>query len=289
MGEADDAETARVIAAKQAAVAAAARRTTAAGPPLRYDPAALRAYWSGRTGELARRWTSFAGVATPWIGAVAAAAARGTLGDDAVLAGLTRSAVAGMGTLGPTFVKLGQMLAVRPDVLPPACLAELSSLQDGVAPFPPAVARATVCEALGIASLDEVFAEWEEAPVAAASLAQVHRARLAGSGELVAVKVQRPSALETVSKDLYVLQRASGVFQAAVRRFTNQTTDYRALLDAWAAGFYNELDFLAEAAAQTAARRELTGRWGGGCTCRACTAGSPRGGCSSASGCGASS
>lgn len=263
--EVDDAATARVIAAKQAAVAAAARRTAAAaGPPLRYDPAALRAYWSGRTGELARRWTAFAGVATPWIGAVAAAAARGTLDDDAVLAGLTRSAATGMGTLGPTFVKLGQMLAVRPDVLPPACLAELSSLQDGVAPFSADVARRTVCEELGIRSLDEVFAEWGEVPVAAASLAQVHRARLVGSGELVAVKVQRPSALETVSKDLYVLQRASGFVQSAVRRFTNQTTDYGALLDAWAGGFYNELDFLAEAAAQTRARQELVGRWGGG-------------------------
>ncbi|GAB0496948.1 hypothetical protein MMPV_008269 [Pyropia vietnamensis] len=263
-GASNDAATARVIAAKQAAVAAAARRSTATGPPLRYDPTALRAYWSGRTGELARRWTAFAGVATPWIGAVAAAAARGTLGDDAVLAGLTRSAATGMGTLGPTFVKLGQMLAVRPDVLPPACLAELSSLQDNVAPFSGDVARRTVCEELGIRSLNEVFTDWEEVPIAAASLAQVHRARLVGSGELVAVKVQRPSALETVSKDLYVLQRASGVFQAAVRRFTNQTTDYGALLDAWAGGFYNELDFLSEAAAQTRARQELVGRWGGG-------------------------
>eukprot|EP00168_Porphyra_purpurea_P010080 TRINITY_DN2480_c0_g1_i7.p4 TRINITY_DN2480_c0_g1~~TRINITY_DN2480_c0_g1_i7.p4 ORF type:complete len:156 (-),score=40.92 TRINITY_DN2480_c0_g1_i7:1043-1510(-) len=79
----------------------------------------------------------------------------------------------GVAALGLTFVKLGHLLALRPNVLPPACFAELSPLQDDVAPFPADVARRTVCEELGVASLDEVFVELEEAPVAALSLAQV--------------------------------------------------------------------------------------------------------------------
>ena len=68
------------------------------------------------------------------------------------------------------------------------------------------------------------------------------------TGEVVAVKVQRPSVLETVSKDLYVLRRAAEVYQGLIERFApQQRTDYVALLNEWAVGFYTELDFLNEA------------------------------------------
>ena len=82
----------------------------------------------------------------------------------------------------------------------------------------------------------------------ALSLTQVYRAVLKDTGEVVAVKVQRPSVLETVSKDLYVLRRAAEVYQGLIERFApQQRTDYVALLNEWAVGFYTELDFLNEA------------------------------------------
>lgn len=87
----------------------------------------------------------------------------------------------------------------RPDVLPPAVMRELTRLQDRIDTFPTADARAVVEQELG-RPLDEVFSEWSDEPVGSASLAQVYRARLRSTGEEVAVKVQRPDALSTISK-----------------------------------------------------------------------------------------
>merc|ERR1719261_797764 len=97
--------------------------------------------------------------------------------------------------------------------------------------------------------LNDVFEEFDEDPAAAASLAQVYRATLKSTGEVVAVKVQRPGVQSLVSKDLYVLRRAAEVYQGLVTRFApQQRTDYTALLNEWAVGFYTELDFKNEAA-----------------------------------------
>lgn len=76
---------------------------------------------------------------------------------------------------------------------------------------------------------------------------QVYRARIRATGEEVAVKVQRPSALSTISKDLYVLRRGVKVYENLVKRFTAQTTDYQALLSTFAEGLYTEMDFRNEA------------------------------------------
>lgn len=75
---------------------------------------------------------------------------------------------------------------------------------------------------------------------------QVYKAKLRSTGETVAVKVQRPQALETISRDLYVMQRAAVIYQGVVDRWTAQRTNYSELLDTWATGFYQELDFLNE-------------------------------------------
>ena len=144
--------------------------------------------------------------------------------------------------LGPTYIKAGQMMSVRPDVLPQAALDELAILQDAVKPFETASRSHDRARAGG--PLGEFFDEISEQPVAAASLAQVYRARLAGTDTYVAVKVQRPQILSTVSKDLYVLRRAAEVYQGLIERFApQQRTDYVALLNEWAVGFYTELDF----------------------------------------------
>ena len=154
---------------------------------------------------------------------------------------LAREAREIMEALGPTYVKLGQVLSVRPDILPPAALKELTILQDSVKKFPTSVALEVIEAELG-GPVENFFVDMTPEPVAAASLAQVYRATIApgheGAGTEVAVKVQRPDVLELVSKDLYVLRRAAEVYQGLVDRFApQQRTNWVALLNEWAVGF----------------------------------------------------
>lgn len=109
-----------------------------------------------------------------------------------------------MSDLGATFIKLGQVLSTRPDLLPPEIVDELKRLQDRLPPFQLAEARAIVEADLG-GKLEEHFPEFDAAPVAAASVAQVHRARLADGTE-VAVKVLRPDVREKVARDAVILR-----------------------------------------------------------------------------------
>ncbi len=105
--------------------------------------------------------------------------------------------------LGPTFIKLGQVLSTRPDLLPSAYIAELSKLQDTVPPVPWGPIRARIDLELG-APLEELFADFEPIPIAAASLSQVHAATLPG-GTPVVVKVQRPNIQALIETDLEIL------------------------------------------------------------------------------------
>lgn len=102
--------------------------------------------------------------------------------------------------LGPTFIKLGQVLSTRPDILAPDFILALNELQDRVPGFPTSEVRRIIEEDLH-APLEQVFSEFNPEPIAAASLSQVHRARLP-TGEDVAVKVQRPGITETIENDL---------------------------------------------------------------------------------------
>lgn len=214
------------------------------GLPLVYNEERIASYWGSRPSELAGRWAKFAAISAPWLTKLANAFIQGKLVQQRAM--LAREAVDNLEKLGPTFIKLGQILSIRPDVLPPDVLKELSKLQDKIAPFPTDEARAVVERELG-ASVDEVFSEFSEKPIAAASLAQVYRARLRSTGQEVAVKIQRPQALGTISKDLYVMRRAVGVYERLVKRFTAQTTDYQRLLSTFAEGLYTEMDFRNEA------------------------------------------
>src|SRR5919201_1844361 len=116
--------------------------------------------------------------------------------------------------LGPTFVKFGQLLSTRPDVVPPDILLELEKLQDDVRPFPFEDVERVVEEDLGL-SLDRLFLEFDEQPVAAASIGQVHRAVLP-NGRLVALKVQRPEAPRQIEADLALLYQASRIVKERV-------------------------------------------------------------------------
>ncbi len=113
--------------------------------------------------------------------------------------------------LGPTFVKLGQVLSTRPDLIPQEYILELEKLQRNVAPITFDAARQTVESELG-RPITEIFTSFEERQVAAASLAQVHRATLK-SGDVVAVKIQRPGAADVIEIDLEIMHNIAGLME----------------------------------------------------------------------------
>src|SRR5438045_4684698 len=145
--------------------------------------------------------------------------------------------------LGPTFVKFGQLLSTRPDVLPPDIIAELRGLQDDVRPVPLADIEKVVEEDLGL-TIEQLFTEFEERPVAAASIGQVHRATLP-NGRQVAVKVQRPGAPRQIEADLALLYQAARIAKERVRAL--DFIDARQVVDEFARSIRQELDYRAEA------------------------------------------
>ena len=226
------------------------------GLPTVYDKELIEAYWSKERGALNQRWGQFVGKAVPFLSKLITLFIRDGKIKDEQIPALSRQARIDLQDLGPTFIKAGQMMSVRPDVLPQSTLDELTKLQDSVVPFDTPTAIQQIESELG-GPLGQFFSTISEEPVAAASLAQVYKATLL-DGRTVAVKVQRPDVLGQVSKDLYVLRRAAEVVNGLIQRFApQQRTDYVALLNEWAIGFYTELDFKNEAANQRRLRRLL--------------------------------
>jgi predicted unusual protein kinase regulating ubiquinone biosynthesis (AarF/ABC1/UbiB family) len=144
--------------------------------------------------------------------------------------------------LGPTFIKIGQALSTRTDLLPAKYAKGLTGLQDAVPPFSAELGRQVIESELDI-SIDDVFSELSLQPVASASIGQVYRGRLRRTGDEVAVKVQRPAVLSKVALDLHMLRSLAPIYQKS--REIN--TDLVALVDAWGEGFVNELDYRKEA------------------------------------------
>jgi len=142
--------------------------------------------------------------------------------------------------LGPTFAKLGQILSTRPDLLPPEFVDELAQLQDHVPPLTEEQVVRVMEQDLGV-PWEDVFETIEPKPLAAGTIAQVHRASLA-SGEKVVVKVQRPDAKDLIEQDLALLQ----VFANAVG--TRQgVLDLRVVFEHLSTSLHRELDFKLEA------------------------------------------
>ncbi|XP_016471461.2 putative aarF domain-containing protein kinase At1g71810, chloroplastic isoform X1 [Nicotiana tabacum] len=144
--------------------------------------------------------------------------------------------------LGPAYVKIAQAISSRPDLVPPLYLDELSQLQDRITPFSSEVAFQIIEKELGM-PLDVVFSEISPEPVAAASLGQVYQARLRSSGQIVAVKVQRPGVQSSISLDILILRYLAGL----IRRAGKLNTDLQAVVDEWASSLFREMDYKQEA------------------------------------------
>ena len=157
--------------------------------------------------------------------------------------------------LGPIFVKFGQAVSTRRDLLPPDIAEELAKLQDRVPPFPAAVARATIERGLG-RPVTEIFATFEDEPLAAASIAQVHAATLHGGGEVV-VKVLRPGMKARIERDLEVLYTLAALAQ----RYWRDARRLRPseLVQEYEKTILDELDLMREAANATQLKRNFAG------------------------------
>jgi ubiquinone biosynthesis protein len=155
--------------------------------------------------------------------------------------------------LGPTFIKLGQLLSTRSDLLPPAYIEALSRLQDRVEPFPFAEVEQIVSTELGV-RMSKAFLDFDHEPVAAASLGQVHHARLR-DGRSVAVKVQRPGIQEVILQDLESFEEMVGF----IDRHTEMGRKYalRDILEEFRKTLLRELDYRREALNLTTLRANL--------------------------------
>jgi predicted unusual protein kinase regulating ubiquinone biosynthesis (AarF/ABC1/UbiB family) len=145
-------------------------------------------------------------------------------------------------SLGPTFVKLGQILSTRADLLPPAYLDALSRLQDHVEPFPYQDVERTIREELGV-RVSHAFVEFDRLPIAAASLGQVHRAVLRGGRE-VAVKVQRPGIREQIERDISAFHEIAAVID---RIGAAPNMDAARVVEEFKRTLMSELDYREEA------------------------------------------
>jgi ubiquinone biosynthesis protein len=157
--------------------------------------------------------------------------------------------------LGPIFVKFGQAVSTRRDLLPPDIADELAMLQDRVPPFPGSTARALIEQAYG-RPLAEVFESFDETPLAAASIAQVHAARLPGGLEVV-VKVLRPGMRAMIERDLEVLHALADLAQRYSRE--GRRLRPREIVDEYQKTVLDELDLMREAANASQLKRNFAG------------------------------
>ncbi|EOD32133.1 hypothetical protein EMIHUDRAFT_63514, partial [Emiliania huxleyi CCMP1516] len=207
-----------------------------------YDPEAADRYFRARPLVALRRAAEIAFLSAGFVGKVLADKQLGR--EEAMVDRRSEELLQLVTRLGVTAIKVGQVLSIRPDLLPAPYAKGLEKLQDSVQPFPAALGREIIERELSI-RIEDVFSAFSAEPVAAASIGQVYRGTLRASGEEVAIKVQRPSVLQDVALDLFMLRFFAPAYQEA----NDVNTDVVGLVDAWGTGFVNELDYTMEAAA----------------------------------------
>jgi len=209
---------------------------------LEYDPAAITRIYAGHPQRLIRRlWQTLVpiglyllGVGVDWL--------TGQLKNQAHARARAKEAADLVASLGPAFIKAGQALSTRPDIIPPLLLEELAQLQDQLPGFDSALAMACIEEDLG-APIHSIYAELEREPISAASLGQVHRGVLL-NGEKVAVKVQRPGLREQITLDLYIVRNIAAWLNRNVGLIRS---DLVALIDELGKRVFEEMDYCNEA------------------------------------------
>lgn len=243
------------------------RDTSDEGLPLVYDVDQINTFWDSRPHTALWRAAEIASTVVPFALRVLVDRKMGRFSDERHCEARAVEFRELLTRLGPTFIKFGQMLSIRPDVLPSTLLYELQKLCDAVPSFPTSIALATIRSELQAEAAD-LFDDLgpDTAPIAAASLGQVYRCRLRTSGEWVAVKVQRPDMLRAVSLDIYLLRKYMHAVEYTKRSLTmlglmNQPVAYDVqLLDTFAGASYKELDYREEARSQKLFRSELLAR-----------------------------
>ena len=209
---------------------------------LEYDPAAITRIYAGHPQRLLRRlWQTLVpigllllGVAFDWVFQL--------LKDEARARERARECAELLVDLGPAFIKAGQALSTRPDIVPPLLLEELAQLQDQLPGFDSDLAMACIEEDLG-ASVDTVYEQLDREPISAASLGQVHKGILKG-GQKVAVKVQRPGLREQITLDLYIVRNIAAWLNSNIGLIRS---DLVALIDELGRRVFEEMDYLNEA------------------------------------------
>ena len=209
---------------------------------LAYDPAAITRIYAGHPQRLLKRlWQTLVpiglylvGVASDWL--------FGLLKNKERARERAREAANLLVDLGPAFIKAGQALSTRPDIVPPLLLEELAQLQDQLPGFDSALAMACIEEDLG-APIDAIFDHLDAEPISAASLGQVHKGVLKG-GQMVAVKVQRPGLREQITLDLYIVRNIAAWLNRNVGLIRS---DLVALIDELGKRVFEEMDYCNEA------------------------------------------
>ncbi|MDM7958536.1 MAG: AarF/ABC1/UbiB kinase family protein [Synechococcus sp. WH 8007] len=209
---------------------------------LEYDPAAISRIYAGAPQRLIRRlWQTLVpiglyllGIGFDWI--------TRRLKDPDYARARAKEAADLVASLGPAFIKAGQALSTRPDIVPPLLLEELAGLQDQLPGFDSGLAMACIEEDLG-APISAIYAELEREPISAASLGQVHRGVLQ-SGEKVAVKVQRPGLREQITLDLYIVRNIAAWLNTNIGLIRS---DLVALIDELGKRVFEEMDYCNEA------------------------------------------
>lgn len=233
--------------------------------PRVYNKEALNDYWKGRPITTAKRLVEVTYELAPRLGAYLwdFHISPSTTDDDKTANEELQSVHArklkeALTRLGPAFVKGGQQLSIRPDLVSPIVLKELQRLCDSVQPIPDEVALQLLKDELKCEDLNDLFDDLHL--VASASLGQVYKATLKDSGETVAIKVQRPDMLKTFSLDLYIFQKLSYALDSIFTQITEQSAFREALSDDFSRGSYSELDYEQEAANQIRFQTELAKR-----------------------------
>ena len=207
-----------------------------------YDPAAITKIYSGHPQRLLRRlWQTLVPIGLFLIG-LAVDKLFGLLNQPSRAHSRAREFTELLVDLGPAFIKAGQALSSRPDIVPPVLLEELSQLQDQLPGFDSDLAMACIEEDLE-APIEEIYEQLEKEPISAASLGQVHKGVLKG-GQKVAVKVQRPGLREQITLDLYIVRNIAGWLKRNVRLIRS---DLVALIDELGRRVFEEMDYINEA------------------------------------------